>query len=121
MKKILYLSILSIIALFSSCDDMGTEGISRITEFPIITVLGDSLIFVEKGNAFSDPGATSSGGEEISVTEVDTDQLGVYTVKYSAVNPDGIDGVSTRKVIVHDPSIVGTDVSGEIMDMKKKF
>lgn len=106
MKKILYLSILSIITLFSACDEKDTEGISRITEYPIITVLGDDLIYVEKGSTFSDPGATSSGGEEISITDIDTNQPGIYTVEYSAVNPDGLDGISTRTVVVYEEDAI---------------
>lgn len=102
MKKILYLSLFAIVALLASCDDDATEGISRITEYPIITVLGDELIYVEKGSTFVDPGATSSGGEEVKIDVVDTNKPGIYTVEYAAVNPDGLDGVSTRTVVVYE-------------------
>ena len=102
MKKILYISLLAIITLFSACDDKETEDISRVTEYPIITVLGDDLIYVERGTTFVDPGATSSGGEEVLVDAVDTNQPGIYTVEYAAANADGIPGIATRMVVVYE-------------------
>lgn len=117
MKKILYLSILSIIALFSSCDDKETEGLSDVTVYANIEY--DSKVVIEKGEAFT-PSAIATEGETVLDVviegEADTNTVGVYNIIYSATNSDGFSASKTQTVIVHDPSLVGTDVSGNIHD-----
>jgi len=99
MRKLLYLSILSIVALFSSCDKE-TEDISRLTTYAVITYEGDDVVFIEKGGSFT-PSATSSGGEEVKITgSVDVNQPGFYTITYAATNIDGYDAIAQQLVIV---------------------
>lgn len=102
MKKILYLSMLSIIALFSSCDDIGTEDISRITEYAVITPEGGDLIYVEKGSSYT-AAATSSGGEEVRIkNDVDVNQPSIYSVVFTATNADGFDASTIQTVVVYE-------------------
>ena len=117
MKKIL-MGITCIVALFmSSCADESTEGVSRVTNFPVITINGESLQFVEIGETYTDAGAVSMVGEteiETVTTYVDglyTGSAGVdtsspdkYFVQYEAVNEDGFSGSALRTVWVVPPT-----------------
>ena len=94
-------------------------GISKVTHFPVLTMEGDKIMVVEKGSAFTDPGVTAKAGEnDVPVTEsgsVDTDETGVYTLTYSAVNSDGFSASVRRTVAVYStaPDAAAHDLSGE--------
>ncbi|MBI9056485.1 DUF5011 domain-containing protein [Labilibaculum sp. DW002] len=107
MKKILYISLLAIITLFSACDDKETEDISRITYFPDFTLEGGEFYRHEMGTAYTEPGVVAMEGEnELEVVTsgdvVDSNVPGIYEVVYSATNVDGFDGSVSRYVIVTD-------------------
>ena len=73
------------------------------TTAPVITVLGNNPETVELGSAYSDAGATSDGGESITITgSVDTSILGTYTITYSASDASGNQATATRTVNVVD-------------------
>lgn len=125
MKKRNLLLILSIamFAMISSCkkdpiiNTKDRVGISRVTYFANITLAGNNVMSVIKGTSFTDPGATAKAGDkEVPVTStgtVNTDQVGVYTLNYSAVNDDGFSSSASRTVVVipsaEEP---GVDLSG---------
>jgi P2-related tail formation protein len=73
------------------------------TTAPVITVLGNNPMTVELGGTYSEPGATSNGGETVTITgSVDTDTLGTYTITYTATDANGNTGTATRTVNVVD-------------------
>lgn len=126
MRKLLYLSILAIVALFSSCDKE-SEDISRSTTYAVITFDGDDVVFVEKGGSYS-AAATSSGGEEVKISgadDVDVNTPGFYTVTFAATNLDGYDAITSQLVIVweaddvlagvYDGIRVGKDLGGIVL------
>ena len=58
---------------------------------------------VELEGTYSEPGATSDGGETVTITgSVDTDTLGSYTITYTATDANGNTGTATRTVNVVD-------------------
>lgn len=117
IKKISYLGILAILFAFVSCSDNEEPIGSRITNYAIFEY--DQLVVVPVGGTFTPNAIAREGGAEIPVTSsgtVDTNTVGVYTVTYSATNADGFDATATQTVVVHDPAIVGTDVSGNVWD-----
>ncbi len=86
-----------------------SEGKTRITYYPVITLEGDAVLVVEKGSEFVDPGFTCTMGEEdvtdqVTVTgEVNTDEGGFYTIVYTSPNnEDGFGATASRQVIVHE-------------------
>lgn len=106
--KIFYyvLLIVSIMTL-GSCDDKSTEGLTRITYYPTITLNEGSKVIVEKGTTYKEPGYVSTlNGEDVSgkVTvsgSVDTAKSGVYKLTYTTVkNDDGFSSTATRTVVV---------------------
>lgn len=109
MNKYSTLLIISFFLLFS-CNkekviDTPTQvGISKVTFFPVLTLKGDNIIAIENGTTFTDPGATAKAGEtEVPVTisgTVNTNQNGVYTLTYTAVNSDGFSASIIRTVAV---------------------
>ncbi len=115
MKKYI---IYFIITLFVwSCSDDDAKDVSSITNYPTFTY--DELVIVELGGSFNSSVTATEDGTNLEVStsgSVDTNTVGVYLVNYSATNSDGFSGSVTQTVIVHDPSIVGTDVSGNIRD-----
>ena len=111
---------LAIIALFSSCDDIETEDLSVVTVYADIVF--DSKVVVEKGESFTPSASATEGETDLDVVidgEVDTNTVGVYIINYSATNSDGFSATKEQTVIVHDPSLVGTDVSGDIYDTNR--
>ena len=88
-------------------------------DIPIITIVGDSTVYVEFGSNYSESGATALDyyNESVSVSitgSVNTGILDTYTVYYNAVDTEGHNALQvTRTVIVHDttsPLITMSDV-----------
>ena len=70
---------------------------------PVITLSGSANMDVPQGSVFSDPGATSDGGEAvISSGSVDVNVPGVYTIVYTATDATGNVGTITRTVTVQE-------------------
>lgn len=115
MKKFNFLIIL--IGTLSSCVQDTTMDVSRVTNYPIITLNDDSVLFVEEGSTYIDAGAVSTeDGNEISTETsfakgtyrgaagVDTSKPDQYIVTYSAENADGFNGTTSRVVWVVPPT-----------------
>lgn len=116
MKKNIF--IISILAIFvSSCSKESTSDVSEVTNFAIIEA--EPVVVVELGGTFVPSATATENGVNVEVSvisNVNTNVVGVYDVTYVAVNTDGFEATAFQSVVVHDPSIVGTDVSGNIWD-----
>ncbi|MFV0530977.1 MAG: BT_2262 family domain-containing protein [Flavobacteriales bacterium] len=123
MKKLLIL--ISSVLLIYSCANDDTSDVSRVTSFPIVTVLGNATELIEQGTTFTDPGATATeNGKDIpvqasnssgvywSVAGVDTNSPDKYTVTYSATNSDGFDGTASRDVWVASTGDLVSSIEG---------
>lgn len=74
---------------------------------PIITLLGDNPMTVVVGQTFSDPGATAYDKEDGDITSritvsgnVNTGEIGAYTVTYTVIDNGGLIDTKTRTVNV---------------------
>ena len=110
-KNILFTMLFALCALVLTSCDKKSEGLSRITYYPSITLNGDSYLIWEKGEAYVDPGYYSElNGEDVTsqVTisgNVDVNKSGIYTLTYTTVkNEDGFDASASRTVVVLDSS-----------------
>ncbi|NDP27980.1 MAG: DUF5011 domain-containing protein [Flavobacterium sp.] len=111
-------------SLFTACTTVDTENVSKITYFPIITVLGVNPYFVKTGATYVDPGAIAKAGSTVIPTTysgigkyrktqtLDTNKSDEYTVTYSAKNSDGFVGSATRKVIVYSNGNLVNSIEG---------
>lgn len=111
-------------ALVVSCDEQESGNLSRVTNFPVFQLNGDSVIIVEKGSEFTDPGVIATeGGVEIPYTtsvsgafrggsSIDTNIEDIYTIVYSATNQDGFSGQAGRTVIVVENGDLSTSIAG---------
>jgi len=92
-------------------------GESKITYFVDMSLKGDEFVAIVKGQPFTDPGVTATEkGQPVDVKvsgSVNTAQMGIYPITYSAVNKDGFAKSIKRYVAVlpeaPDPSV---DLSG---------
>lgn len=121
MKKIFYF-ILAIVAV--SCSDTTTDDVSKVTNYPALTLNGDEEIFVSYGSTFVDPGIIAKEGEEtITYTStikgkyrgkntVDTNIIDQYTITYTAINKDGFPASINRKVIVNKVGDLVNSIEG---------
>ena len=72
---------------------------------PIFYLEGDSIIYLEKGSSFTDPGYYLNDDIEVIITgEVDTNTIGSYVITYRATNmsvlkKNGYD-IELRRIIV---------------------
>jgi hypothetical protein len=123
MKKLIqFCSLLTV--LFGACnkDEIHNTddqvGISRVTHFAVLTLNGDRYVTIEEGGTFTDPGIVATeGGADIPYTtegSVNTGEVGVYDITYTAVNKDGFPASLTRTVVVYstDASAASNDLSG---------
>lgn len=102
------LLVASILTL-GSCGDKSTEGLTRITYFPVITLQGESEMVIGKGSSYTDPGYVCTlNGEDLSsqVTvngTVNTSKSGKYNLSYiTPNNADGFGASASRTVFVFD-------------------
>lgn len=122
MKKIFLFLFVGLLAV--SCSEDSTGDVSRVTYYPELTLIGDNVIFVQKGGTFTDPGVIATeGGVEIPYTtkvtgdfkggsSIDTNVVDSYQVVYTAVNQDGFKGTIARTVIVYEDSDLTSSIAG---------
>lgn len=110
-KNILFTMLFALCALVLTSCDKKSEGLSRVTYYPSITLEGDTYLVWEKGEAYVEPGYYSElNGEDVTsqVTisgNVDVNKSGIYTLTYTTVkNEDGFDASTSRTVVVLDSS-----------------
>lgn len=109
MKKYTIILIASALAVLTVSCKKESAGVTRITYYPTITLQGDNPAIIKVGDAFTDPGFTAvMNGEDISssvtvTSSIDNTTPGIYTVKYSTTNPDGIVASASRSVYVVNP------------------
>ncbi|MDR1023468.1 MAG: DUF5012 domain-containing protein [Prevotellaceae bacterium] len=109
-NKIIFLAVITLaIAGLQSCDKETSGGLTRITYYPAITILGDEVVMVNKGETYIDAGIyVELNGEDVTnrsevVSTVDANTVGVYTVSYKSVtNADGFFATASRSVFVVD-------------------
>jgi hypothetical protein len=103
-----YLMMTSVLCLVASCDEKGTEGISRVTYYVDLELNGATDLFWPIHTPFVDPGFTAiSKGEDVSqavtiVGNVNTEEAGYYPLRYMAYNEDGFPKEQARNVYVYD-------------------
>eukprot|EP00493_Phyllostaurus_siculus_P021330 UN21656 len=69
---------------------------------PVLTLTGESPMEISQGGSYVEPGCSSDGGEECTVTgTVNPNKPGTYTLTYTSVDEAGNVGTATREVIVH--------------------
>lgn len=113
-RRLLILPILFGI-LISCSEEAPVE--SKVTNYAIFNF--PEIIAVAKGSTYTPTGTATEGGEEVTVDvshSVNTNVVGVYEVIYEAENSDGFTASAVQTVVVHDPVIVGSDVTGCFYD-----
>ena len=85
-------------------DDQAPEPAPDTTA-PVVTLIGDASVTIEKGTTYIEQGATASdfNDDDVPVTitgYVDADTVGTYTITYSATDASGNTGLATRTVNV---------------------
>ncbi|PPL04655.1 BT_2262 family domain-containing protein [Parapedobacter indicus] len=95
---------------FQSCEKETTAGFTDITIYPVLEVLGDPIVVVNKGESYEDAGTHAElDGEDVTGdvvvrSDVNTDEVGIYSVNYSITNADGFTVTGARTVYVTDPT-----------------
>ena len=82
---------------------------STTSQAPTISLVGESTIFLQVGDTFTDPGVTASGDVDGDLTSsittsgtVDTSTVGTYTLTYSVSDSASNIVSTTRTVIVNE-------------------
>lgn len=115
MKKIIYSIIMALPILFLGSCEKESEGVTRITYYPVLILDGDETVIVNQGGSYVEPGysATLNGQDvtsEVVVNDnIDATKSGVYSVKYKITNSDGFSSSASRTIIVLNPN---DDVEG---------
>lgn len=121
MKRILaYLLVPALAAVLWSCDK-STEGLTRITYYPTLEVLGEQTVILNVGETYTDEGCYAEmNGEDVSTevtatSSVDNTTPGIYSISYVIYNADGFATTASRTVYVVDPDGIATLYLGESM------
>lgn len=126
MKKTILSILIASSALFMSCENDDSAGVSKTTIYPVITLSGDDPAFVPVGTSYTDPGAVGTvGGNEVelqtrfvgkyrgNISDVlDTNVSDIYNLEYTATNEDGFSATATRQVIVAKTGDLVTSIEG---------
>lgn len=111
----------SLLMISLSCEDEGDSfDVSTVTYFPTFEFPDGNSVVITTGSAFTPNAVVMEGENALTPTidnDVDVEVPGIYEVAYSATNSDGYRGSATQQVIVYDPNIVPTDVTGNIVDV----
>lgn len=110
---------------YYSQDDRGNTALEvtrtvivRDTTDPVVTLNGDSTVYVEYGGSYTELGAeaydehTGSSPTNIGGDTVDPNTVGTYVITYSSTDYSGNIGIATRTVIVQDTVIPIITLSG---------
>ena len=96
-----------------------TVVITKDPTAPVVTLNGDSTMFVTIGGVFNDPGATSNlpGTVTADDSEVNFNAVGEYKIKYSAISTYGISSVRSafRTLFV----IYGSEIEPSLPSQKR--
>lgn len=121
MKNSIILLILAV--LFSSCnlffEDDNTANISTITYKPVINLLGDNIVSLQKGQSYNDPGANVVVGDTTNykytkIGIANTDSVGFYILTYQSQNGWGWKNEVYRAILVWDGQpYVATNIEGK--------
>ena len=127
MKKILvYLLTFVLVMTLWSCDK-STEGLTRITYYPTLEILGDPVVTVNVVETYTDEGCYAElNGEDVSSeviasSNVDYSTPGAYSISYIVYNADGFSVTASRTVYVVDPNNIATLYLGESMAGTKHY
>jgi uncharacterized repeat protein (TIGR01451 family) len=78
---------------------------------PVISLLGESTIYVYQGQTYTDQGATANDKEDgditshiISVSNVDTSNVGTYTVTYNVKDSKGLCASTVTRTVIVKPA-----------------
>lgn len=125
MKKVTYILTIVIAGILFSCETDDTSDVSRVTNYPIITLNGAAEVIIQQGETYNELGAISTeGGSEIetvisygsgvyeSSTGIDSNTPDNYVVNYSATNQDGFAGSALRSVWVANTGDLTTSIEG---------
>lgn len=118
-NKLLYLMVFALALLVSSCDDESTAGMTRITYYPTIEVLGNPSVVLNIGESYVEEGCYAElNGEDVSdkvviSSNIKSDKVGIYSISYAAFNEDGFSASASRTVYVVNPTSIATLYYGE--------
>ncbi len=122
-RKLNFLPIYLLIALaFWQCKTDETDNLSKVVDvsFPGIKLKGDSVVFLNIGDAYADAGATltddiSGATRDIEPSEdpeIDVNAPGGYLVTFTAANANGFETTVNRLVIVRPAADAALDLTG---------
>ncbi|PZX94518.1 hypothetical protein DOS84_02885 [Flavobacterium aquariorum] len=113
MKKIYYF-LVAIMAV--SCSETSTDNVSKVTNYPLMTLNGERTVVLNQGDTYTELGAVSMAGtEELPVTitgTVNTSTPNVYKLTYTSVNVDGFSATLTRAIVVLSTAPSAIDLQG---------
>jgi hypothetical protein len=127
--KILLSGLVLSLVVLTSCQKYEVKntdnqvGISKVTFYPNVSTIGDKIVAIPQGQAYTDAGAKAVvNGADVKYTTslaiTASTAPGVYVINYSATNSDGFSAGDFRIVAVipssaiADPVVAANDFSG---------
>jgi len=119
MKKSFAYYLIGFLLMITGCEKWyTTQDVSHVSYLPEFELEGGEFISIQRSDTseFEDPGvAAYADGEELTVYasgEVDLTEVGVYIIRYFALNQDNLLGTAERIVAVTHHDVSSNDLSG---------
>lgn len=116
LKPLTYAGVAALLLATAACKKDDTDNVSVVRTYPLITLNGPTVSIVQVGSSYTDPGVTATLGGQAQTPRVtgsvNTAAQGVYTIRYSARNPEGDSVFTLRSVAVIDTNQALPDLSG---------
>lgn len=131
MKK-LFIQLMVFSGLLLTSCSTDTDNVSRVTNYPIIEMNGESTVFVPMGGTYVDPGVVATEGETVISTTssfngnfrgaktLDVNVPDEYTQTYTATNKDGFKASATRRVIVYKTGDLVNSIEGVYLSTTRR-
>lgn len=106
MKTIKYIIIAAFAFLCASCEKE-TEGVSWVTDLAKLELKGSSIVFMPVGGTIDEPGYTATENgvdvtDKVVVAGNIEPYVGVYSLRYTIKNKDGVPTNKYRTLYVYD-------------------
>ena len=132
MMKKLFIQLMVFSGLLLTSCSTDTDNVSRVTNYPIIEMNGESTVFVPMGGTYVDPGVVATEGETVISTTssfngnfrgaktLDVNVPDEYTQTYTATNKDGFKATATRRVIVYKTGDLVNSIEGVYLSTTRR-
>ena len=105
------------------CNVRSVNVYKRENSIPNITLIGDSIVSIYKGDTYTELGINADDNEDgdltnkvVTIGNVNTNVIGLYIIKYVVEDSDGNTASITRSIVVNKKGSISIDIGKTNLD-----